>query len=149
MHLACPPKFCISIVFNFSWNGCNTKEKWKPTVTKFFLKGGGGKQGVLWDMSKWQILLCLVYQGVFGHFMPTIPIIREDFRRLPKIPEDFRRLPKMSEEPSKHLTVFSLETLSPTQTLKTQLTNLRNTKKQQEAIPARTDCCSSESCLNK
>ena len=101
--------------------------------------GGGGKQGVLWDMSKWQILLCLVYQGVFGHFMPTIPIISEDFRRLPK----------MSEEPSKHLTEFSLETLSPTQTFKTQLTNLRNTKKQQEATPARTDCYSSESCLNK
>ena len=71
------------------------------------------------------------------------------FSKIAKIAEDFRRLPKMSEEPSKHLTVFSPETLSPTQTLKTQLTNLRNTKKQQEAIPARTDCCSSESCLNK
>ena len=22
-----PPKFCISIVFNFSWDGCNTQEK--------------------------------------------------------------------------------------------------------------------------
>ena len=22
MHLICPPKFCISIVFNFSWDGC-------------------------------------------------------------------------------------------------------------------------------
>ena len=78
----------------------------------------------------------------FGHFMPTIPIISEDFRRLAKIPEDVRRT-------SKHLTEFSLETLSPTQTFKTQLTNLRNTKKQQEATPARTDCYSSESCLNK
>ena len=116
-----------------------------------FLGGGGwgGKQGVLWDISKWQILLCLVYQGVFGHFMPTIPIISEDFRRFPKTAEDFRRLPKMSEEHSKHLTEFSLETRSPTQTFKTQLTNLRNTKKQQEATPARTDCYSSESCLNK
>ena len=83
--------------------------------------------------------IILFSQGVFDHFMPTIPIISEDFRRLPK----------MSEEPSKHLPVFSLETLCPTQTLKTQLTNVRNTKKQQEAIPARTDCCSSESCLNK
>ena len=25
MHLTCPPKFCISIVFNFSWDGCNTQ----------------------------------------------------------------------------------------------------------------------------
>ena len=27
MHLICPSKFCISIVFNFSWDGCNTQEK--------------------------------------------------------------------------------------------------------------------------
>ena len=32
MHLICPPKFCISIVFNFSWDGCNTREKWKTKV---------------------------------------------------------------------------------------------------------------------
>ena len=28
MHLICPqPEFCRSIVFNFSWDGCNTQEK--------------------------------------------------------------------------------------------------------------------------
>ena len=27
-----PPKFCVSIVFNFSWDGCNTQEKWKTQV---------------------------------------------------------------------------------------------------------------------
>ena len=27
MHLIYPPKFCVSIVFNFSWHGCNTQEK--------------------------------------------------------------------------------------------------------------------------
>ena len=32
MHLICPPKFCISIVFNFSWDGCNTQEKRKTKV---------------------------------------------------------------------------------------------------------------------
>ena len=32
MHLICPPKFCINIVFNFSWDGCNTQEKWKTKV---------------------------------------------------------------------------------------------------------------------
>ena len=26
MHLLCPPKFCISIVFYFFWDGCNTQE---------------------------------------------------------------------------------------------------------------------------
>ena len=148
MHLACPPKFCISIVFNFSWNGCNTKEKWKPTVAKFFLKGGGQTRCIMGYEQMANITLLSISRS-FRPFYADNPDNYRNFRRLPKIPEDFRRLPKMSEEPSKHLTVFSLETLSPTQTLKTQLTNLRNTKKQQEAIPARTDCCSSESCLNK
>ena len=27
MHLIYPPKFCISIVFNFFWDGCNCQEK--------------------------------------------------------------------------------------------------------------------------
>ena len=33
-HLICPPKFYISIVFNFSWDGCNIQEKWKTKVTQ-------------------------------------------------------------------------------------------------------------------
>ena len=32
LHLICPQKFCISTVFNFSWDGCNTQEKWKTKV---------------------------------------------------------------------------------------------------------------------
>ena len=32
----CPPKFCISIVFNFSWDGCSTQEKWKTKVVQNF-----------------------------------------------------------------------------------------------------------------
>ena len=31
-----PPKFCMSIVFNFSWNSCNTQEKWKTKVMQNF-----------------------------------------------------------------------------------------------------------------
>ena len=31
MLLICSPKSCISIVFNFSWDGCNTQGKWKAT----------------------------------------------------------------------------------------------------------------------
>ena len=31
-----PPKFYISIVFNFSWDGCNTQEKWKTKVMQTF-----------------------------------------------------------------------------------------------------------------
>ena len=40
IHLICPPpppiKFCMSIVFNFSWDGCNTQEKWKTKVMQNF-----------------------------------------------------------------------------------------------------------------
>ena len=36
IHLACPPKFCISIVFDFSWDGCNTQEKWKTKLLQNF-----------------------------------------------------------------------------------------------------------------
>ena len=36
-----PPKFCVSIIFNFSWDGCNTQEKWKTKVVQNL--GGGGQ----------------------------------------------------------------------------------------------------------
>ena len=36
MHLICLPKFCISIVFNFSWDGCDTQQKWKTKVMQNF-----------------------------------------------------------------------------------------------------------------
>ena len=62
MHLICPPKFGISIVFNFSWDGCNTQEKWKTKVMQKFggqircIKGdvqvaSAGKESVLGSLS--------------------------------------------------------------------------------------------------
>ena len=36
-QLICPLKFCISIVFNFSWDGCNTQAKWKTKVFQNFV----------------------------------------------------------------------------------------------------------------
>ena len=36
MHLIWPQKFRINIVFNFSWDGCNTQEKWKTKVMQNF-----------------------------------------------------------------------------------------------------------------
>ena len=39
---ASPAKFCVSIVFNFSWDGCNTPEKRKnETKNKGYAKAGG------------------------------------------------------------------------------------------------------------
>ena len=63
MHLTYPPKFCISIVCNFSWDGCNTKEK------------GGGEGGAnkmpygrcasgLYKVS-YLVLLCLKICNTF------------------------------------------------------------------------------------
>ena len=43
---ASPAKFCVSIVFNFSWDGCNTPEKRKnETKNKGYAKAGGGGGG--------------------------------------------------------------------------------------------------------
>ena len=42
IHLVCPPKLCISIVFNSSWDHCNTQEKLK-TKGLYFLCGRGGQ----------------------------------------------------------------------------------------------------------
>ena len=59
IQLVCPPKFCQSIVFYFSWDHCNTQEKSKTKVIQievFFFggggSGGGGQQGVFWEMCK-------------------------------------------------------------------------------------------------
>ena len=57
-HLICPPRFSISIVFNFSWDGCNTQEKWKTEVMQnlgankvHYGKCGSG----LWTLGIWII----------------------------------------------------------------------------------------------
>ena len=39
-----PQEFCISIVFNFSWDSCNTREKWKTKVMHLFFFWWGGGQ---------------------------------------------------------------------------------------------------------
>ena len=40
-----PPKeFRISIVFNFSWEGCNTQEKWKPEAMQNLGAGQGANK---------------------------------------------------------------------------------------------------------
>ena len=40
-----PPTFCTIIVFSFSWDDCNTQEKWKTKVIQLciFVGVGGGR----------------------------------------------------------------------------------------------------------
>ena len=45
MHLVYLQNFGISIVFDFSWDDCNTQEKLKTMVLYFFGGGGGGGAG--------------------------------------------------------------------------------------------------------
>ena len=52
MHLVYLPKFCITIVFDFSSDDCNTQEK-SETIAMQNL--GRGKQAALWSMWKWWI----------------------------------------------------------------------------------------------
>ena len=40
-----PPKFCMNIAFDLSWDDCNTQEKMETMVTYFFLGGGRGEGG--------------------------------------------------------------------------------------------------------
>ena len=63
----CPPKFCISIVFNFSWDGCNTQEKWK---TKVVQNSGGQIRCIMGDVQ----VVNLVKQVAYCHATPPPPL---------------------------------------------------------------------------
>ena len=60
MHLVYPPKICITILFDFSWDDCNTEEKLETMVMQIW---GGGKQDALWSMWKlWMNGKCKKWQ---------------------------------------------------------------------------------------
>ena len=58
VHPPPPPKFYITIVFDFSWDNCNTQQKLETMVMQFVFGGTGwggggergGKKGALWSM---------------------------------------------------------------------------------------------------
>ena len=68
LHLVYLPKFCITIVFAFSWDNCDTQEKWKTMVKQFILgKGGWGRRVhkeyyKQCENSECHILLCCLQQ---------------------------------------------------------------------------------------
>ena len=61
MHLVYPPKICITILFDFYWDDCNTQEKLKTMVMQIWR--AGGKQDALWSMWKlWMNGKCKKWQ---------------------------------------------------------------------------------------
>ena len=50
-----PRKFCINIVFVFSWDHCKSQEKVETMLMQNVGGGGGGKQRILWYFPKWPI----------------------------------------------------------------------------------------------
>ena len=69
MYLIWPLKFCISMVFNFSWDGCNTQEKKNQKLWKSFFWGGGewGKIRCIMGDVQWGISASCVWRGSFSH----------------------------------------------------------------------------------
>ena len=47
MHLVCPPKFCVTIIFDFSSDDLNTQEKLETMVIQYF-----------WEVNKVRYDLC-------------------------------------------------------------------------------------------
>ena len=55
------PKCCITILFDFSWDDCNTQEKLETMVMQIW--GAGAKQDALWSMWKlWMNGKCKKWQ---------------------------------------------------------------------------------------
>ena len=71
-----PLKFCTSIVFTFSWNSCNTLERWK---TKVMQNLGGQIRCLMGDMQVVYLRkmrpFSWVYKGKLDHQekVPTLP----------------------------------------------------------------------------
>ena len=55
MLFVCHPKFCISIVFSFSWGHFNSQEKLKTMPKQNFGVTNKEHYGMLWYFLEWSI----------------------------------------------------------------------------------------------
>ena len=56
MLFVCHPKFCISIVFSFSWGHFNSQEKLKTMLMQNFGVTNRDHYGMLWYFLEWSIV---------------------------------------------------------------------------------------------
>ena len=64
MLFVCHPKFCISIVFSFSWGHCNSQEKLKTMPMQNFGVKNKEHYGMLWHFWSGQFFSCLIKKVV-------------------------------------------------------------------------------------
>ena len=112
MHLVYPPRLCITIVFNFSWNDCNNQEKLETMVRQ----NSGGKQGALWSMWKWWIVLtlCSIFLGklnIMSIQFTTFTFNMEWVKNRPR--NKFKKQEKISTRAKKHFPSLSILRHSP------------------------------------
>jgi len=82
MHLVYPPKFCKTIVFNFSWNNYNTQEKFETMVMQNLRERkvpyGLCENG---ELNRWYFLGALTTTEVSMHRHPTTVFCKISVRR--------------------------------------------------------------------
>ena len=66
MLFLCHPKFCISIVFSFSWGHFNSQEKVKTMPMQNFRVTNKEHYGMLWYLLEWSIEKRGRVGGVYG-----------------------------------------------------------------------------------
>ena len=65
MLFVCHSKFCISIVFSFSWGHFNSQEKLKTMVMQNFGVTNKEQYGMLWYFWSGQLRLFMVFYKLF------------------------------------------------------------------------------------
>ena len=61
MHLTCPPQFCITFVFDFSWVLQASQEKLRTMLMQNFFLGGGGEGQIRCIMGDVEVAYVMIY----------------------------------------------------------------------------------------
>ena len=82
MRLLCFPKFCVSIIFNFSWDGYNIQEKWKTTwkVMQNLGGAGGGGRGAYKVHYGWCACKCRIRLSCGTYLVKKVFVLQPNSR---------------------------------------------------------------------